>query len=164
MATARCCAVHITPHSTCKPSPEGRVKRHLLPFPPAAAENNQGETKSQATQRRSQETVPKGMSNSAHIHTVCTHCFVLSVKLMKSFYPPRCSKTGAVSYWSFEIHLLYFKAIHHSTMWPFKQATTVQCTGDDDRLHHLSYNNLIPYETNPLPRKVIKIHHHFTGL
>lgn len=31
-------------------SPEGRVKRHLLPFPPAAAENNQGETKSQATQ------------------------------------------------------------------------------------------------------------------
>ena len=27
-------------------SPEGRVKRHLLPFPPAAAENIQGETKS----------------------------------------------------------------------------------------------------------------------
>lgn len=74
-------------------SPEGRVKRHLLLFPPAAAENNQAETKSQATQRRSQETVPKGIGNSEHVHSVCTHRFALSIKPMSApnLYPLRCT-------------------------------------------------------------------------
>lgn len=54
-------------------SPEGWVKRHLLLFAPAAAENKQGETKSQHTTHRwCQETVPKrNMQLWTHSCHVC---------------------------------------------------------------------------------------------
>lgn len=51
-------------------SPEGRVKRHLLPFPPAAAENNWGQT-----QRLWLETVPKEQAT----HSYCVYTLLCAV-------------------------------------------------------------------------------------
>ncbi len=155
-------------------SPEGRVKRHLLPFPPAAAENNQGETKNQATQRRCRETVPKGLSNSGHIHTVCTHCPVLSIKLMSpsNLCPLRCSLIDHL-----KSTRISSPAFHSSIMGAFK-AVAIKAAGSgyNSSAHSslemmtvcticLWVQQLNPiWGQPPCHEKVIKIHRHFTGL
>lgn len=87
MATARCAAnIDPPPLLHMQASPEGRVKRHLLLFPPAAAENNQAETKKQRQHKDgAKRLVPRGASHSEHARSLCTHththCFVLSIKV-----------------------------------------------------------------------------------
>lgn len=75
MVTARCCAAHITspPHSTCKPGLRAEY-RHLLPFPPAAAENNRGETGNTKTQPRVCSRRRKA-DPDAFVLPACTHTF-----------------------------------------------------------------------------------------
>lgn len=81
------CSAHHPPFHM-RASPWGRVKRHLLPFPPAAAENNQRETKNQATQRQCQEAVPRGVSDCEHIHIMCSLCCLSNYYVL---YPLKCN-------------------------------------------------------------------------
>lgn len=141
MATARCCAPPLHTHA----APEGRVKRHLLPFPPAAAENNQRGTKSQATQRRCQETVPKRNAQlCTHSYDVYVHTLLCAVYHTNESVCPLSSQVLLNGYCGYNILLIIWNAvapfqtlaIKHS--WNWRQQFSTLFSGDDDHLHHLS--------------------------
>lgn len=85
-------------------SPQGREKRHLLPIPPAAAGNNQRDTKSQAAQR-AKRLFPKEWE-TLNTSILCVHIYLCCLSnwwAPSNLYPLRCFKTGSVSYWSFKM-------------------------------------------------------------